>query len=73
MNFISLHPNQLQSHHHEQAADLTARSFNRPNDEEMYTDTMNHLNSSENVQLAMHEQKLVGLSMVRNCLWRASA
>lgn len=72
MNYISLHPDQLQTYQKEQASELTADSFGRDNDAEMYEDTMNHIASADSVQLAIHESKLVGLSMLRSCLWRTS-
>ena len=40
------------------------------NEQQMLADTLDHINSSDYVQLAFADQELTGFALYKGCLWR---
>lgn len=57
----------------DQIAKLAGIGFGSGTTDEMYEDTVQHVEASDFIQLAHDDGKLRGFSMVRGCLWRTRA
>ncbi len=73
MNITEKNPGQLHTNEIVQISELVSIGFGQSNSVAMYNDTLQHIKTAETIQLATDGDYIKGFSMVRRCLWRASA
>lgn len=64
---------EIQAKEIDQIAELAGMGFGSGTTDEMYEDTVQHIEAADFIQLTHDDEELRGFSMVRSCLWRASA
>lgn len=72
MRITTKTPEQFTGSDIDQLAHLAGIGFGQGDSEEMYQDSVEHIRSSELVQLAHSDNELIAFSMIQSCLWRQS-
>lgn len=70
MNITTMTPEQLSLHDIRTISTTASRGFMQPDDHAMLDDTINHIQQADYIQLASHNEALIGFAMYRRCLWR---
>lgn len=73
MRILTKTSGELNTREIKQIAELAGIGFGSSTTEEMYDDTIRHIEASDFIQLTHGDKELRGFSMVRSCLWRTRA